>query len=156
MSISLKILTRGIEPIALLAALPLPQFTRPTQHPTQPPDTSSVVMLFRAVNILWRTAMARKGWWWGVQMVWGKMKGAIWCGWWISNWISLMISRRQAKKVNHMLTTRMTISISSEAVWNYKKYVWTRENLGWENCISIFAFCSLTDRPTDKIDAYIW
>ena len=31
-------------------------------------------------------------------------------------------------------TTRMTTSISSEADWNYKKYVWITENLngGWK------------------------
>ena len=45
----------------------------------------------------------------------------------------------------------MITSISSEAVCNYKNNVETTENWDGENRIYIFAFCSLTYRPTDKI-----
>ncbi len=54
----------------------------------------------------------------------------------------------------------MTTSISSEAVWNYKKYVWNTGNWngGREKCIFsfyIFVFCSLTDgQNIYRIDAY--
>ncbi len=49
----------------------------------------------------------------------------------------------------------MTTSKSSEAVWNYKKYVWTTENWNGVKKITlsyfyIFAFC-LTDKPKDKM-----
>ena len=57
----------------------------------------------------------------------------------------------------------MTTSISSEAVWNYKKYAWTTENLDWGGreiafpCFYIVAFCSQTDgQNIYRIDAYIW
>ncbi len=52
--------------------------------------------------------------------------------------------------------TSMTTSMSSEAVWNYKKYVWTTENLNVGReiafpCFYISAVCSLIDRQTNKI-----
>ncbi len=56
----------------------------------------------------------------------------------------------------------MTTSISSEDVWNDKKYVWVtgKWNRGRENSISMFLpFVAWpTDRRTNihKIDAYTW
>ena len=56
--------------------------------------------------------------------------------------------------------TRMTTFISSEALWNYIKDIWKiiseikKKNHTTFHQIFFFyisAFCSLTDRPTDKI-----
>ncbi len=60
------------------------------------------------------------------------------------------INRSKLKK------TRMTTFISSEAVWNYKKYIWTTENWNGGRDDRICAFCSLTDgQNIYRIDAHI-
>ncbi len=58
--------------------------------------------------------------------------------------------------INSMIIkTRMTTSISSKAVWNYKNNVWTTENWNWgrENHISLFLHFFVA-KPTDWQNIY--
>ena len=65
----------------------------------------------------------------------------------IQNEIKRQISARE---------TRMTTSISSKAIWNFKKYVWTSENLKIEikyqprdKCFYTFTFLPFVAWLTD-------